>query len=87
MDPDEVPTLKGREGFLAYCHELGAVCITPWRVKTAVEKREVEPHQPGRALWFSRAEVHRWLDSLKQPVPRMYTGANTGREPKSDAAQ
>jgi hypothetical protein len=69
MDPDDVPTLQSNDGILKYCHEIGAVGITPWRVRTALESREIIPHRIGNQLWFSRNAVHRWLDSLQDSSP------------------
>jgi len=85
MDPDTVPTIKGNEGILAYCHELGALGITPWRVKMAVLDREIRPHLCGNQNWFSRSAIHNWLDSLQQPEPKRYVGVNTGKSPKPAA--
>lgn len=87
MDPDEVPTIKGNKGILDYCHELGAVGVTAWCVRMAVERRSIWPHQMANQNWFSRAEVHRWLKSLQQPEPTRYVGANTGRNPNSAGVQ
>lgn len=86
-DPDDVPTLRGNDGILSYCHELGAVGVTPWRVKRAVIDREISPHQIGRQNWFSRNAVHRWLDSLVAPEPRIFMGVHAGRAANDPAAQ
>jgi hypothetical protein len=82
MDLDNVPTIRGNEGVLAYCHELGAVGIKPWRVRMAVTDREIVPHLIGSQNWFSRNAVHKWLDSLQQPEPSRFVGVNADRNPK-----
>lgn len=86
-DPDDMPTLQGNDAVLRYCHELGAVGITAWRVKTAVMKREIEPHRCGNQNWFSRNAVHRWIDSLLQPVPSRFVGVHAGRGSNDTATQ
>lgn len=78
-DPDDMPTLRGNDGVLTYCHQLGAVGITPWRVKTAVIEREIVPHRIGNQNWFSRNAVHRWIDSLVQPEASRFVGVHAGR--------
>lgn len=85
MDPDDVPTLRGQAAVLAYCHDIGAVGITAWRVRTAVESnpRELVPHVLGRQLWFSRNVVHRWLDSMMAPEPCVFMGVHAGRAPST----
>ena len=86
-DPDDMPTLRGNAGVLHYCHELGAVGITAWRVKTAVIDRELTPHRCGNQNWFSRNAVHRWIDSLVQPEPSRFVGVHAGRAPNDAATQ
>ena len=67
MNPDEVPNLKGDRGIYDYCQELGVVGVTLRFVHTAVVRREITPTRLGNTNWFSRADVHRWLESRKQP--------------------
>ncbi len=87
-DPDDMPTIRGNDGVVEYCHSIGALGVTPWAVKMALsaKRRKLVPHLHGNQNWFSVNAIHAWLDSMRQREPARYVGANTGKRPEDGAA-
>ena len=86
MNHDD-PVLTEQQLFEYLRYERGLISVTRRSVKYAVSRREITPTQIGCKNWFSKRDGDEWIESCKSPVPTRYTGANTGRGPKTHAAQ
>lgn len=81
------PVLNEQQLFEYLRYERGLVSVTRRSVKVAVQRRQIKTTQISCKNWFSKKAGDDWIESCTSPVPTRYTGANTGRGSKINAAQ
>lgn len=65
MDDNDKPVLNQADVY-AWLHDGEGLPVTRSAIKWAVIRRELVPTKIGRALYFSRNDVLRWLESLRE---------------------
>ncbi|QQM54197.1 hypothetical protein [Rhodococcus pyridinivorans] len=61
---NELPTIKGRDGAVAFVRERLGVPMTPTRMRAAIERRELPVFKISGANYLSEKGLHDWLLSL-----------------------
>lgn len=67
INPDELstlPTIKGRDGALAYVREILGVQVTPTMIRSATESRRLRVSKLSAKNWYSERDLFNWVMSL-----------------------
>lgn len=72
---NEMPTIRGRDGAVAFINDMFGVPITPTRMRTAIEGRELPVFKISGCNYFSERDLYLWVKSLARPAVRRGGGA------------
>ncbi|MGW4577204.1 hypothetical protein ACWELP_00785 [Rhodococcus aetherivorans] len=61
---NELPTIKGRDAAVAFVRERLGVPVTPNRMRTALEKRELPVYKIDRWNFTAEKDLYDWVLSL-----------------------
>jgi hypothetical protein len=86
VDDDDKPTMTEQE-LWEWLHYDEGIPVTRRAIKWAVIDRKIEPTRLGNGNFFSKRDGWDFISKQKQPTATRFVGPNTGRVPKSAAAQ
>ncbi|MFT3663319.1 MAG: hypothetical protein QM809_18725 [Gordonia sp. (in: high G+C Gram-positive bacteria)] len=67
---NDLPTIRGRDGAVDYLNDVFGVPITPTRMRTAIEGRELPVYKISGCNYFSERDLYLWVKSLARPTVR-----------------
>ncbi|GAC61583.1 hypothetical protein [Gordonia sihwensis] len=65
---NEMPTIRGRDGAVEFINDVFRVPITPTRMRTAIEARELPVYKISGCNYFSERDLAVWIRSLARPA-------------------
>lgn len=65
---NEMPTIRSREGAVSFINDVFGVPISPTRMRTAIERRELPLYKIGGCNYFAERDLYLWVKGLARPV-------------------
>lgn len=63
-----MPTIAGRDGAVAFINDVFGVPVSPTRMRTAIERRELPVSKIGGRNYLSERDLYLWVKSLARPA-------------------
>lgn len=65
---NEMPTIRGRDGAVAFINDVFGVPVSPTRMRAAIERRELPVYKIGGCNYTAERDLYLWVKSLARPV-------------------